>query len=278
MKYLIVADDLGISNERNKGILESIKNGIVTNTSIMANGPFSKEAIEIFKKEKLLNTIGLHLNLTEGLSISNYNNIKTLVDNNTNKFIGKLNFRYKYNKGLIKKEEILIEIEAQIKWFISNIGYYPKFINGHQHCHILPDMCYDISCLFKKYHIDYIRIPYEPNPKNKHCELCSIINNDAKKCSVIYGKFFRINYYFIGLSFCSKIYSVEELIESIEKIDTLDTLDTSICEIMVHPGYREPENIGWDLFSESKDRETELYILCNKKIRELNISYLIIKN
>ena len=44
---------------------------------------------------------------------------------------------------------------------------------------------------------------------------------------------------------------------------------------MVHPGYREPENKGWDLFSESKDRETELYVLCHQKIRELNISYLI---
>lgn len=274
MKYLIVADDLGISNERNKGILQSIKNGIVTNTAIMANGPYSTEAIEIFKKEKLLNTIGLHLNITEGYPITN-NNLDTLVDNNTNKFIGKLNFRYKYNKGLIKKEEILTEIETQIKWFISNTGYYPTFINGHQHCHILPDMCYDISRLFQKYNIEYIRIPYEPDPKNKHCEVCSIINNDAKRCSVIYGNFFRINNYFIGLSFCSKIYSVKDLIESIEKIEKIDTLDTAICEIMVHPGYIEPENKGWDLFSESKDRETELYVLCHKKIKELNISYLI---
>jgi predicted glycoside hydrolase/deacetylase ChbG (UPF0249 family) len=43
----------------------------------------------------------------------------------------------------------------------------------------------------------------------------------------------------------------------------------TICEIMVHPGYREIENKGWDNFSESIDREKELDILCNNRLIKL---------
>ena len=42
-QVIIVADDLGICNERNAGIVQCLEAGVVTRTSIMANGHAAEE-------------------------------------------------------------------------------------------------------------------------------------------------------------------------------------------------------------------------------------------
>ncbi len=65
MKLIINADDFGLSKSITDGIVEGIKGGYITSTTIMANMPFAEYAI----KEALKNNIkcvGLHINLTVG--------------------------------------------------------------------------------------------------------------------------------------------------------------------------------------------------------------------
>jgi len=42
-RVIIVADDLGVCSERNAGILRCLEEGVVTRTSIMANGAAAEE-------------------------------------------------------------------------------------------------------------------------------------------------------------------------------------------------------------------------------------------
>ena len=63
-KYLIInADDFGLSLEFNQAICSLMSQGIVSSTSLMANGKAYEEAIQDIHKFGLKN-IGVHLTLT----------------------------------------------------------------------------------------------------------------------------------------------------------------------------------------------------------------------
>ena len=78
-RCVIVADDFGISMERSRGIIRALKNGVVTNTSVMANGDAAVEAIEMARANGLIGVVGLHLNLTEGRPLSWPQDIPSLL-------------------------------------------------------------------------------------------------------------------------------------------------------------------------------------------------------
>lgn len=68
MKLIINADDFGLSKSISDGIINGIKGGYITSTSVMANMPYAEYAI----KKALdydIKCIGLHINLTIGKPI-----------------------------------------------------------------------------------------------------------------------------------------------------------------------------------------------------------------
>ena len=65
IKITTNADDFGICEQRNSGILELYLKGKLTEVSFMVNMDFTKEAADLIRTHKI--NAGLHLNLTEGL-------------------------------------------------------------------------------------------------------------------------------------------------------------------------------------------------------------------
>lgn len=68
MKLIINSDDFGLSKSITDGIVDGIKEGVLTSTSIMANMDYAKYAVE----QALANGItcvGLHTNFTVGKPI-----------------------------------------------------------------------------------------------------------------------------------------------------------------------------------------------------------------
>ena len=278
----IVADDFGISFERNKGIIETLEKGIVTHISLMTNCDKSSiDAVELFKNGGYNNNIiGLHLNLTEGLSLYD-----------KKRLYGKMGIREvieRIDTNIIKREII-----AQIEWFIENLGFIPSFLNGHQHVQTIPIIADILIKILKQYKISYIRIPHELdidimdsidklnnfteiNREDKLCKVCSSINNNSIKYKEIYKENgIKTNTYFIGLTFCNRLYTLGNMIDYLKfyngiKSDKVKEIDEEIYEIMVHPGYSEVSGNGWDSFSESVDRETEIKILCDPKLIRIN--------
>ncbi len=79
MKLIINADDFGLTTGTNSAIVEAMKNGMVTSTTLMVNQSGTDEAVELINKYSLEN-IGLHVNITSGKAVSNPNDIPDLVD------------------------------------------------------------------------------------------------------------------------------------------------------------------------------------------------------
>src|SRR5712692_2782801 len=80
MKQLIVnADDFGLTEQVSRGILDAHREGIVTSTTLMANGGAFDAAVTLARRSPRLR-VGVHLNLTQGAPVSPAFRIPTLVD------------------------------------------------------------------------------------------------------------------------------------------------------------------------------------------------------
>ena len=141
-KYLIInADDFGMSPEFNIAIKNLLTNGNISSASLMANGLYYEEAIELQKKYNLQN-IGIHLTLTrdafDTTSPLLYNSIsrkKSIEDNN--------GLLYTNSKDLYihaKENDIKREIICQINK-ISKDNIIFSHIDNHMYS-IIPRMGY----------------------------------------------------------------------------------------------------------------------------------------
>ena len=104
-KYLIVtADDFGYALERDRGIIEAFKNGIITRASLLVNGfSATSTAIELAQKHGF--TLGIHLNLTEGRPVCE-NHESSLRRMGFCDFRGKFGFRDALSRGEINMNDV----------------------------------------------------------------------------------------------------------------------------------------------------------------------------
>src|SRR5256885_1605152 len=87
MKNLIVnADDLGWTEGVNRGIAEAHRNGIVTSSSLLANGAAFASAVELARSTPGLG-VGVHLNLSDGEPVAPRELVPTLL-NEKDEFAG----------------------------------------------------------------------------------------------------------------------------------------------------------------------------------------------
>ena len=144
----IIADDLGLAESVNDGTVFLLKEGKINGASLMANGEAFDDAVRKLKDLPDAN-IGIHLVLVEERPLTH---IKLPKNHKT--------FFVKYLLGLIKKNKIEKECDAQIKKILES-GVNLQFINSHQHLHLLPGIIDITISLAKKYGIPYIRIVKE---------------------------------------------------------------------------------------------------------------------
>jgi len=110
MRQLIVnADDFGLTEEVSRGILDANRKGIVTSTTLMANGPAFDTAVALSRVPQL--GIGVHLNLTEGASVSPAWRIRSLVDRK-----GRLHLSPgRLLLGILTRQVDLAEVEIELR-------------------------------------------------------------------------------------------------------------------------------------------------------------------
>jgi predicted glycoside hydrolase/deacetylase ChbG (UPF0249 family) len=79
MKRLIVnADDFGLAESVNRGIIVAHRDGILTSASLLANGSAFDQAIAASRQFPQL-SVGVHLNISEGRPVSPAAQIPSLV-------------------------------------------------------------------------------------------------------------------------------------------------------------------------------------------------------
>lgn len=158
-KLIVHADDFGISEDINEGILKAHLSGILTSTSIIASGMAFEQAIEICHATPTLD-IGVHLTLVEEQALLAPQQVPSLAGHDGTLPGNARDFVKKYFTGRISLSEVKAELEAQISKVVS-CGVTVSHLDGHQHLHMLPAIYKITKDLAKKYNIPAIRIPNE---------------------------------------------------------------------------------------------------------------------
>ncbi|MGA8260458.1 MAG: ChbG/HpnK family deacetylase [Arenicellales bacterium] len=153
--FLIVnADDFGYFEGVSRGIAEAARSGIVTATGVIANAANVESHVRWLDGLADLDT-GVHLNLTEGEPLSEAMRVQLRRWNG--RFPRKLALVSGVLRGVIGLRAVAHEWHAQIERCRS-MGLKPRFLNSHEHVHMLPSLFRVASALADEFHIPHIRV------------------------------------------------------------------------------------------------------------------------
>lgn len=114
MRHVVVnADDFGAGPGVNRGIVESHRRGIVTSTSLMAEGPASRGAARLARECPAL-SVGLHVALPDR--------------------------EWKSDADLPAAAALRAALETQLGRFEELLGRPPTHLDSHHHIHIRPSL------------------------------------------------------------------------------------------------------------------------------------------
>jgi chitin disaccharide deacetylase len=160
MKYLIVnADDYGLNENINRGIIRAYSEGIVTSTSILANGEAFLSGVETLKENPGLG-VGVHLTLVNGHPLSPVAEIPSLINKDGDFMADYHQFFSHFLRGKIKLTEIYAEWAKQIL-YVKNQGIKITHLDSHQHLHIFPGINNIVVTLATEFDIHKVRLPAE---------------------------------------------------------------------------------------------------------------------
>ncbi len=160
MKNLIVnADDLGWTEGVNRGIAEAHRNGIVTSTSLLANGTAFASGVELARSTPGLG-VGVHLNLSDGAPVAARELVTSLVNDSGEFEGGPESLLLRIASRGVELREVEQEWEAQIEK-VRDAGIQPTHLDGHKHVHMLPGLFEIALRLAKRYGIGALRVAHE---------------------------------------------------------------------------------------------------------------------
>ncbi len=154
-KFILNADDFGMSEYYNNAVLDGKNNGLLTSASLCANGDCFEQAINEIIPQCPDLSVGIHLNIIEGKSLTE---CPMLTDKDRNFNNGYISLILKsFNKEFMKQVEI--EFRAQIEKIMNRTNV--DHIDSHVHTHAIPNIFRLTAKLADEYGIPYIRTQYE---------------------------------------------------------------------------------------------------------------------
>lgn len=235
-KFILNADDFGMSKAFNRAVLEGYHNGFLTSASLCANGKAFNAAVNEIIPECPNLGIGIHLNIMEGRSLTK----APMLTNKRGKF------NNSYLKLMLKSNDhqFLEQIEYEFRTQIETVMNYTKVdhIDSHVHTHAIPNIFKLTAKLAKEYKIPYIRTQHEemyfvPSVK-KHLNfkyppnilkilLLNGFSKINKKTALEYG--LKTNDYLLGVGYTGLMDSmtVEYGLKAIE--------ENCLVEALIHP-------------------------------------------
>lgn len=131
-QLVVVADDLGIGPETDRGILELAVEGRITGTVLLVNSPHAPEAVAAWNRAGRPVELGWHPALTLDRPILPPDRVPSLVDSKGN-FHPLGRFLRRMLLGRIRESEAFDELAAQHDRFVQLVGEGPRLVNTHQH-------------------------------------------------------------------------------------------------------------------------------------------------
>ncbi len=164
MRRLIInADDFGLTEGVNRAILEGHRDGVITSTTLMANGNWFASAVRSAQSAPEL-SIGCHVVLVDGEPLLPKEQVRSLLagSNGTARLrqgfldLARDNFRQK-----IKPGEVEAEATAQIRT-LQSAGITVSHVDSHKHAHMLPSICRAVLRAARACGVKAVRNPFVP--------------------------------------------------------------------------------------------------------------------
>ncbi|MFN0106388.1 MAG: carbohydrate deacetylase [Bryobacteraceae bacterium] len=216
MKRLIVnADDFGFTRDVNAGIIDAYTGGILTATTLMANGDAFDDAVQLAQANPALD-IGIHFVLIGGNSL--------LTQKPFPKDVSSL-LRAVYSGTL----NLYDEFAAQARR-ITAAGILPSHADTHKHTHLLPPVCRALCTVAEEFHIPFVRRPADiplPYRAPLSAKLMNILMRRLARD--IDSSSLRTTDHFAG-------FAVTGRFNSKDLEDLFARLPEGITELMTHPG------------------------------------------
>jgi len=157
-RLIVNADDLGLDESVNDGILLAHQRGIVTSASLLPAGPAFEHALGLCRGCPTLD-LGVHLTLVDERPASNGAEIPSLVDQR-GRLCDRAALLRRYAAGRISADQIERELRAQIARVVET-GLHVSHLDSHQHLHMLPMVFSIVEELAHMFGIGALRLPGE---------------------------------------------------------------------------------------------------------------------
>lgn len=275
-KLIVNADDFGFTRGVNRAVVRAFKTGIVTSTTIMANGEAFDDAVELALANPGLG-VGCHLAVVGGLPVAPPADVSSLVDSSG--FLpGTLTrLLFKLARGSVPTEELMREFRAQLER-VAQAGIRPTHVDTHKHSHTHPAVMKALAKVAAEFAIKCVRNPFERPLSQKRSGLFSgwsYLKQSALSAAVSPGaiqfkRLIRENGLktpdrFFGVTATGRLDSptIRSIMESLQEGTT--------SELMCHPGEydadleRAPTRL-------KREREGELEALSDPDLRRLAVA------
>jgi hopanoid biosynthesis associated protein HpnK len=158
-RLIVNADDFGYTSGVNRAIVESHIRGVVTSSTLMANGRAFAEAVALARTVPEL-SVGCHVVLIDGEPLVAPENLASLTA--SQKFRdGMKTFAARALSGQIDAGEITAEATAQIRK-IQAAGIVVSHVDTHKHTHLFPQILRPMLRAARECGVRAVRNPFGP--------------------------------------------------------------------------------------------------------------------
>lgn len=233
------ADDFGFTRDVNRGIVEAHRNGILSATTLMANGDAFEDAVQLASRTPSLD-VGCHLVLIQGRSVVSGRELPRT-------------WQELVRALLARRLDVYEELRAQVQKIIG-AGVQPSHLDTHKHTHVLPGVLTVLIRLASEFSVPYIRLPFDAG-------WAPVRPLDVWYRRRIDNAGLKGTDHFLGFRL-TDVLSTRSLAAALEKLPEGST------EFMCHPGY-----LGDELRRAAtrlkETRERELEALTSAAVKEV---------
>ena len=244
MRRLVInADDFGFTRDVNEGIVHAHREGVLTSTTLMANGDAFDDAVRLAKQTPTLD-IGAHLVLVQGNSLLD----GRPLPETPGQLLGVL-----ARRGL----NVYGELKAQIER-IRAAGIRISHLDSHKHTHLVPSVFKAVVKLAAEFGIPWVRLPLDTTVRLGK-PLTATGNRYYRRLTR--GANVKFTDHFLGFELTGSL-------SEATMARALDHIEEGFTEFMCHPGY-----LGDELKQArtrlKESRLIELKALTSPRIRQI---------